>query len=449
MSLIDRVKERIAELDARSAEIGAELDAISDNPEARGLDDDAALAKIAELRSDGEKVRADRTAAQEQLAALEADEARRAAAAEIRKPAYDQVARVTSEPRQYRADNAYENSFFVDAYNAQFRMDRQAQSRIERHMRETEVELRDVTSSTFNGLIPPRYLLDQAATLARAMRPFADAVPGYQLPPDGMTLYATRVTTGTAAAVQASENTAANEQDMVTTDISIPVVTILGQQDLSRQAIERGAVTDQLVFNDLVADYQTKLDAQLISGSGSSGQHRGILAVASIDLQTFTGTTVASFYSKLNGSLSAIASGRYAPATVIVMHPRRWHWLLAASDTSNRPLVVPAPAQEFNAPGTGATGYGVVGTLAGLPVIADANVPNGLGTSTNEDRVIVTRLSDHALWEAGIMTFAFDQALNPPASIRLAVAGYSAFTAGRYPAATSVVTGTGLVTPTF
>jgi hypothetical protein len=131
------------------------------------------------------------------------------------------------------------------------------------------------------------------------------------------------------------------------------------------------------------------------------------------------------------------------------MHPRRWHWLLSKSDSTGRPFVVPAgPAQ--NPVGTGITeGSGIAGTLAGLPVIVDANVPTNLGASTDEDRVIVTRLSDHALWEGPLMTFSFDQFVAPPATIRLAVASYSAFTAGRYPASTSVVQGTGLVAPTY
>jgi hypothetical protein len=47
------------------------------------------------------------------------------------------------------------------------------------------------------------------------------------------------------------------------------------------------------------------------------------------------------------------------------------------------------------------------------------------------------------------MSFTFDQAVNAPSTIRLAVASYSAFTAGRYPAGTSIVEGSGLTTPTY
>ncbi len=357
---------------------------------------------------------------------------------------------VRSEPLTYTADAAREGrSFFADAFRAQFGSDGAAADRLNRHRRESEVEKRDITSSTLNGLIPPVYLLDQAAALARAGRPFADAVPGYQLPAEGMTVYVTRVTTGTASAVQSTQNTAATETDMVTTDVTIPVVTILGQQDISRQALERGAITDQLVFNDLANAYATALDANSISGSGSNGQHRGILNVTGTGVQTWTGTTVASFMSKLNGLLSDVAGGRFAPATAIVMHPRRWHWLLSQADSSGRPLVEPYGSLASSPQGLGATGYGVVGSIAGLPVIADANVPTNLGAATNEDRVIATRLSDLAIWESGTQVFRFEQAVNPPATVRLAIAGYSAFTAERYPAGSAVMVGSGLVAPTF
>lgn len=446
-TLIERVQERIAQLQARDAEIVEELNALADDPEARGLDTDAALERVAELRTERESVTEDLSAAQETEAKL-AEKVERSERAAAVRPAEIGGAVIKSEARTYDAHSERERSFFQDAYNAQFNSNRQAAERIERHMREVEVERRDITSGTFNGLIPPLYLLDQVAELARAMRPFANVVPGYQLPANGMEVVVTKVTTGTATAVQSAENNEAQETNLVTTDISIPVVTIMGQQDLSRQAIERGTISDSLVFSDLLADYATKLDRNVLSGGGSAGESDGILEIAT-QTQTWTGTTVATFISKLNGALNDVASNRFAPATVVVMHPRRWHWLLAQADTVGRNIVLPSVNQPQNAAGIGMTGYGPVGSLAGLPVVTDANIPTNFGAATNEDRVIVTRLSDHALWESGISTFQFEQAVNPPATIRLAVAGYSAFTAERYVAATALVVGSGLVAPAF
>lgn len=451
MNLIERVRARITELEGRHATIVSDIDAIGADPEARGLDDNAALARIGELRTEGAAVTVELTEARARVAELEADEQRRAhAAAVMPAPSLPAFAAGThNEERTYRPDSR-DRSFFSDAYRSRGDVgDRAAAERIERHQREVLLERRDITSSTLNGLVPPRYLLDQAAILARGMRPLADLAPQYTLPPDGMTMYVTRVVTGTLTAVQTSQNTAVQEQDMTTTDVSIPVVSISGVQDVSRQALERGAVTDQLIMNDLVADYATQLDTQLISGTGANGQHTGFLSTGAVTA-SYTGTTVAAFYSKFVGMLSGVASGRYAPATLAIMSPRRWHWLLAQSDSTGRPLVVPNPAASFNPIGTGASDVAAIaGTIAGIPVLVDANVSLVQGASTNEDRVIVTRLPDAALWEGDLMTFRFEQFITPPTTIRLAVLGYSAWTAQRYVTATQLMVGTGLVAPSF
>lgn len=449
MTLIERVQARITELVAERDRITSELEGIAADPEARGLDDDAALAKIAELRAQGEKVAAEireSEARAVELADIESRKAAAAAAVPFTVPAFAKGTH--NEERTYRPDTV-ERSFFADAFKWHERSDRGASERIERHMRESEVELRDITTSTLNGLVPPLYLLDQAARLARAGRVLADAYPKYPLPQFGMTMYATRVTTSPATAIQTSQNTAPQETDIVTTDISFGVNSIIGVQDISRQALQRGAITDQLIMNELVADYAQKLDTQLISGSGSNGQHKGLLNISATTV-SFTGTTVAAFYSKVVGALSGVASNRYRPAEVIIMAPRRWHWLLAASDSSGRPLVVPNPGAGFNVIGTGGTDVdAVAGTMAGVPVIVDGNMSLTEGASSNEDRVIVTRLSDAVFAEGDLMTFQFEQFITPPTTIRLAVMGYSAFTAERYAVATQVVVGTGLTAPSF
>ena len=301
-NLIERVKSRIAELEDQRTAVDSELSAIAADPESRGFEsEDAAFARISELRAEGEKITKEITEAEDRAAQLTADETRSAAAATVR-PVNIGGGLVRSEAKTYTPENR-EVSFFADAYNAERGHNTQAQDRIQRHMREVEVERRDITSGTLNGLVPPLYLLDQAATLARAMRPFANALPGYQLPPLGMSVVVTKVTTGTATAAQTTQNTGATETDMVTTDVTIPVVTIMGQQDVSRQAIERGAITDSLIFSDLVADYATRLDSQLISGTGSNGQHKGIITAAT-GTDSYAGTTAVNVGTLLvNGQL--------------------------------------------------------------------------------------------------------------------------------------------------
>lgn len=360
---------------------------------------------------------------------------------------------VKSEPLTYTRRGKHQ--FVLDAYRAQFHGDRQAQERIDRHIREMEVELRDVGTGAFAGLVVPQYLTDEYAALARAGRVTADICRKLPLPDDGMTLNISRITTGTATAVQATENAAVQETDIDDTLLTVDVRTIAGQQDVSRQALERGTMIDQVVIGDLAAAYAVNLDSQVISGSGSSGQMLGVLSTSGTISVTYTDAspTVAEAFPKIADAIQQVNSTRYLPADAIVMHPRRWGWFTAAVDTQNRPLVVPTAQYPMNAVGVGEpAAYGPVGTLFGLPVYTDANIPTNLGAGTNEDRIIVCRSQDLFLWEEGNgapRQLRFEETAGGNLTVKLVVYGFAAFTAGRYPAASAVISGTGLVTPTF
>ena len=129
------------------------------------------------------------------------------------------------------------------------------------------------------GFVPPQYLVELFAEFARAGRPVANLCTGMPLPETGMVVNIPRVTTQSVAAVQAAEGGAIGNQDLDDTLLAANVGTVAGYVDLSRQAIERGVLVQELVFADLAADYNTKLDVQLMSGTGAGGQHLGILNV--------------------------------------------------------------------------------------------------------------------------------------------------------------------------
>jgi HK97 family phage major capsid protein len=371
--------------------------------------------------------------------------------------------RVVNEPLTYREHGP--NSFFADSFRAEKRGDFKARERLERHMQEMEVEgfaarerdgqeQRDVGTGAFAGLTVPQYLIDLYAPLARAGSPLLNAVRKLPLPDRGMTVNISRITTGTAAAAQASENDAVQETNIDDTLLTVNVRTYAGQQDVSRQALERSELVDVVVFGDLIADYFTKLDDAILNADGTSGTHLGIRSTGSIVSVAYTdgSPTVPELYPKGADAVQQIETNRYMPPMLWVMHPRRWAWMLAALDTTNRPLVVPNANGPFNALAVGqAVEYGqIVGTWHGLPVLTDANLPTNAGAGT-EDVIIATRTPDLLFWQDGDGSprqFTFEQA-NAPQSIRLAVWGYSAFTAGRYPKASATIGGTGLAAPTF
>jgi HK97 family phage major capsid protein len=346
----------------------------------------------------------------------------------------------------------------ADGYRA-WRGDGEARSRIDQHQQEMTREYRAVGTGAFTGLVVPQYLVDQFAPKARAGRAFLDSIRNLPLPPEGMTVNISRLTTGTAVAAQASEGAVVQNTDADDTLLTIDVRTYAGQQIVSRQALERGDV-EPVLLADLVSAYHSALDAACISGAGSSGTHKGVLAATGTNAITYTDAspTAAELWPKLADAISQV-NGAHFPADLIVMHPRRWAWLNAAVDGQQRPLVVPmAGAGPTNAMGLstapGEVGR-VVGFIMGLPVVTDANIPTNLGAGTNEDRIIVLSSQEAMLWEAPNtpLELRFEEvaavATGSQLQVGLVVYGYSAFTAERQPTAISIIAGTGLVTPTF
>lgn len=313
-------------------------------------------------------------------------------------------------------------------------------------------ELRAVTTAAFENLVIPAYLIAEAAPLARAGAPLLEAMRQLPLPASGMTVNLARTVTGTSAAVQASENAAPSDTGIDVNEYNVPVVTIAGKQVISRQSIDRGSIVDELVLADMLSAYYTVFDAQLIDGSGSSGQHLGLANVSGINAVTYTDAspTAAELWPKLADAAQQVASGRFRPIDLWVLHPRRWGWLFADTDSQGRPLIVPSPVAT-NPVGTG--GVPTIGrsgyTLAGADVLQDASVPTDQGAGT-EDSILGIRTEDSPVFveNGGVpRTLRFD--MLSAEQVTLAVWGYSAFASGRYPESISEITGTGLIAPSF
>ena len=361
---------------------------------------------------------------------------------------------VTNEPRTYSEENR-SVSFFSDLYNSQFNGDIDASDRIRRHRQESQLEQRDGTTASFAGLVVPQYLTDLAAELSRAGRPFANECTNLPLPDDGMTINISRVTTGSTAAIQASENAAISETDIDDTLLTVDVRTIASGQQISRQAIERGSGVDSLIAADMMGAMSAQLESQIIVGSGESGQLRGIRNVVGQTAIAYTdgSPTVAELYPKIIDAIQGINADRFLPADLIVMHPRRLGFLQAGLDTTGRPIILPTNNVPQNAIGTGpVAGYGNTGVqIAGVPVVTSGAVPTDKGSGSNEDEIYVVRRSDMLLFEQpgqpALVRYDATAGLNLTAT--LVAYEYACFVAGRYPASIARIHGTGLVSPTF
>ena len=361
--------------------------------------------------------------------------------------------RVGDEPMTYSERSG--TSFFRDLYASQMHHDPAAQNRMSRHSSEMDVEYRDSSTASFAGLVVPQYLTQLAAELARAGRPFANLCTNMPLPSDGMSLNLSRVTTGSTAAAQATENSAVSDTTIDDTLLTVNVSTIAGQQNISRQALERGSGIDALIMADLQSAIATTLDLGLLSGDGTSGTLLGLMNITGKNAVTYTDAspTVAEFYPKLMDAIQQVNSNRFAGPDLIIMHPRRAAWLAAAVDGQSRPLVLPQSNVPQNAMGVGpVAGYGLNGLqIAGIPVVADANVNTTRGAGSNQDNVFVVRRADMLLFESpGAPSMVrMDQTSGGNLTVKIVGYQYAAAVFGRYPAAISVISGTGLVAPSF
>ena len=442
--MLENIRTLIAAaLDERDAAQKA-VEAIIEAAEAEGrseLSEDETSrfdAARAELRGIDEKLEG-LTARESELVDL--DE-RSAKAAEARKALGVPTVKVGREERTYRSDG--DHDFIADAFRSQFHGDAEASARVARARDEALAEYRSTTGN-YGGLVVPQYLTDLYAPVLKSGRPFLSNVTSVPLPAAGMNFTIPRGATGTSVAAQTTENTGVSNTTLTESDLVVPCRTFAGQQLTSRQSVDRGTGIAQILLQDLFADYATKVNVSAISGDGTAGGHWGILNTTSVQTAAWTGTTGASLVSALHNAIGKVNTSRYAAADLIVMHPRRWAYLCAQSDSSNRPLVqIDGPG--FNAVGNGvAAGYGVVGSVAGVSVVTDAGIPTNLGASTDEDRIIVTRRSDVLLMEdAGApVGLTFEEVKGDQLSVTMVAYGYSAFTAARFPVATCNLQGTG------
>jgi len=363
--------------------------------------------------------------------------------------------KVNSEARTYEQGNG--RSYFADLATSTINQDIDARQRLERHAAEVRMdpEYRDLIRTDGNGgyFVPPLWLSDYVE-LARAGRPTANLVTNLPLPPGTDSINVPKISTGTATAIQVGDGSAPQETDLADTSVACGVKTIAGQQDMSIQLFEQSPFNfDQIVMADLAADYATKVDVQVLSGSNANGQVKGIYGASGFNTVTWTDTTptVSELYSKLADGIQKIHTNRFQPPTVIVMHPRRWAWMLAAVDSQGRPLVVPngqGPTNAIAAFGTVGSEQ-VVGSLQGLPVVTDPSIPITDGSGTNEDSIIVMRAQDCILYESSLRTRVLPEVLSGTMQVRVQVYGYLAFTAERQPKSITILSGSGFATPSF
>ena len=371
-------------------------------------------------------------------------------------PKYDEVARVGAEARTYTPESDPRGKTFLRDVAGSVLNNWAARDRIERHMREEQVERgsmleRAAGTGAFTGLVVPQYLTDLVAPAAAAARPFANICNIHDLPASGTTVNISRITTATSAAAQSAENAAVSETNIDDTLLTETMFTVAGQQTLSRQAIDRGTGTEEITLDDLFRRYHTALDGKLLNDATT-----GLTNVAQSVAYTDASPTAAELWPKLlnaQANLESVMLDQGTGDLYAIMHSRRWAWLQSQVGSSwpfvNQPGI---PSQQGGV--NYATGYGagVRGILPnGIKVVVDNNIATNLGVGTNEDEIYVVNAAELHLWEDSSAPM-FIRAEQPSAAslgVLLVVYGYAAYSFRRYTNGHQKIAGTGLVSPTF
>jgi HK97 family phage major capsid protein len=351
-------------------------------------------------------------------------------------------------------------SFFRDLRDARLG-NRDAADRLGRNQQIRASENRAISTTAGSGgqFAPPDWIVSDWIALARAGRVTADLLNKQPLPLGVSSLNLPKVSGGASTAVQVTQNNQISATDLQTTSVSSGITTISGQQIVSLQLVNQSGIPfDEIILGDLAADYARSLDLQVITGSGASGQLRGLENGASVGTTAFTtaspalvsSTSANSFYNSVIRAANTLGTTRFLPATHVVCHPQRWAWCLEALDGSQRPIVL-QNGQGFNnvAISGEPTAEGAAGVLANLPVFTDNNVPVNKGVGTNQDEVFVIRASDVFLYEGELALESFDATYANTNSILYRAVGYASMLPDRYSQSVNIIGGTGLVTPSL
>ncbi|MCC5949456.1 MAG: phage major capsid protein [Nitriliruptoraceae bacterium] len=371
---------------------------------------------------------------------------------------------VLSEPRTYQPDGPW--SFFGDVAAAKVGQDPDAIGRLARHRREAEVELtrreaharahyddgledatREVRALTADDgtsgadFAPPMWITEAYAERVRAGRSFSRQVNQRPLPIGTSTIKVPVVDDGFAAGGTGPDTPPANV-DLEDRLLTIPVRQIAAQVDVAHKVLDLNLVDDRLIAEDLGSAYDNELGRQVLVGSGSGREVRGLLNVDGATDITFTDADpdFAALHAKIGEAATAVVTRRQQRPRALLLHGRRFYWATSQTDDDGRPLL---PSADPDAMGD--TDGGPVARWHRMPTWTDQHMPTGDGAADNQDVIALTRPGDHWLWESPWRLEVDVVTRGRALEVVFTLHAYLAFTAERYPSATALIRGTGLI----
>lgn len=356
------------------------------------------------------------------------------------------IAVVRTDEPIYRPDAGEDDPhFFRDLLHWATSRDPRTLERIARAQRQLGgAEVRDIGTAALGGLVVPQFLNELAEGPVRAGQPLLTALEQVPLPREGVTFTVPRsVTTGGSSAhAQTSENTAVSETDPSEVNLERTLVTVAGQVTVSNQFIDRSnGVGERYLARDLFESATAQLDNQLINGTGANGQLVGLRNVTAINTVTWTDATpTRGEYTTFLGRLAHdLSIARLMPPDTVIMHPRRFYWVVGAPVTETPGLARPWQ-WEVESP--------FVARFSNMDVIVDSNIPTSIGASTNEDIALIIRRQDMPIHVGPLVVDV--QRETEAGSLKVNVVGhrYAVWFPDRFRGTgIGVLTGTGLTAP--
>jgi HK97 family phage major capsid protein len=464
-----RLEEVKAEADSLLAQRGALIDLAS--AEKRGLSE-AEEASYAELGANRAASLKQITMLDERVVELKAADVRRSVESAAARPLGGAV---VTDPPQYVRDGGTGHSYFRDLAKATTMGDRPSIDRLSRNdkaLAETRALGNLNTAGGAGGeFAPPEWLVSDFVALTSAGRVTSQLYSQHPVPAGVSSISIPKITTGTTANLQTTQNSALDSTDLATSSVTTGFSTVGGTQVVSQQLLDQSAINfDAVVNSDLARAYAYQIGNQAINGTGQGANANAIVNGLSSALlapagnsQAFTSATplASEFFHAAAGLLASFTTERFQPPTAWIMHPRRYYWLLSRTDTQNRPLVVPS-AVAVNTIATagsdvatpGATGM----TFLGLPVYIDPFITTaGLTTAITggtQDQVYLIKGDDLWWFESPPQFETFRETNAASLGVLFRVYGYVGAIVNRLYRSGStgsigLVYGTGLAAPVF
>jgi len=263
----------------------------------------------------------------------------------------------------------------------------------------------DTTTNT--GLTLPQHM-NEFVTTSIDGRPAVDAISKGVLPAAGMSFTIPKLSTAPTIDSDSTQGEALGGTEMASSYITVNVKKAAGLQTISWELLDRSspAFYDELI-KELNYAYAKATDQAAVAAFVASGTQASTQAATIAGLKAYISKEVPAAYA---------AAGKFARNLVI--NTAWWETIMAADDTTNRPLFMASNPQ--NNPGN-ISGQSIVGDVLGLNTFVD---PHMTVTTLIDDSAFIVAPEAFTFYEAPKTTLNVQALAN--GQLQVAVYGYYA-----------------------